>query len=451
MLYVMARDQRIRDNHALLSAQAKALELKLPLVVQFNLLPSSGVRAREHFEFMLTGLKEVIKDLKAHNIGVYLTKGKASQQITAAIEALKPACVYFDFSPLSGPRQMVKKVAAAVSVPCTVVDTHNIIPVWIVSNKREFAAHTLRGKIHKQLQNFLVEPPVLQKHPHRAAGLPNKLQLSDFSKAIPKIPACGISIQRRAGEAAAHRHLKQFLQRNLKDYALLRNDIAQDKQSGLSPYLHFGQMSSLRVALETLYHTDATPLLFTENRMAKAREQPNEVDGMNALFEEMIVRKELADNFCFYSPDYLSVAAADQWAKQTLHAHQSDPREHHYAGKQLEAAQTHDPAWNAAQQQLLQTGNIHGYMRMYWAKKLLEWTATPQEAIDVALYLNDHYSIDGGDPNGYVGILWSIIGIHDRPWTERPIFGKIRYMNYGGLKRKFDVEAYIKGWNTKPG
>jgi deoxyribodipyrimidine photo-lyase len=160
----------------------------------------------------------------------------------------------------------------------------------------------------------------------------------------------------------------------------------------------------------------------------------------------MIVRKELADNFCLYAPTYTDLSTALSWARTTLDIHRNDRRDYVYTRDQWESALTHDPAWNAAQRQLTRTGKIHGYMRMYWAKKILEWSATPEQALATCIYLNDHYSIDGGDPNGYVGILWSVAGLHDRPWTERTVFGKIRYMNYGGLQRKFDINTYIETW-----
>ena len=169
---------------------------------------------------------------------------------------------------------------------------------------------------------------------------------------------------------------------------------------------------------------------------------------MNALLEEMIVRKELADNFCWYADSYRDLTAGPDWAQKSLAEHAQDPREHIYTREQWEQAQTHDQSWNAAQNQLRKTGKIHGYMRMYWAKKMLEWSETPEKGLQDCIYLNDKYSIDGGDPNGYVGILWSFVGLHDRPWFERNVFGKIRYMNEGGLMRKYDVAKYQADWNN---
>jgi deoxyribodipyrimidine photo-lyase len=219
--------------------------------------------------------------------------------------------------------------------------------------------------------------------------------------------------------------LGQFIAERLPGYDTDRNDPNRSGQSGLSPYLHFGQISAQRVALE-VRKADARP-------EAKA-----------AFLEELIVRRELSDNFCFYNPAYDSFEGFHSWAKATLNAHREDRRQFLYSLRQLEAGGSHDPLWNAAQKEMVATGKMHGYLRMYWAKKVLEWTPSPEEAIAIAIYLNDRYSLDGRDPNGYAGIAWSIGGVHDRAWGERPVFGKIRYMSYEGCRRKFGVDRYIK-------
>lgn len=447
VLYVMSRDQRARDNHALYLAQQQALELKLPLIVAFNLLPRVGVRAREHYQFMLDGLEQVAHDLRQLGISFVMVSGDPVATLPQLCQQLQPAHVYFDFSPMFGVRKTQARIADVLNVPCSVVDTHNVIPAWVVSDKQEFAAHTIRRKIHKHLETYLVGPEQVQKHPYESSIKVESLSFEEARQIVSKVPACGITHGFEPGEHAAVAHLKSFIQNDLHNYANARNDIANDGQSGLSPYLHFGQISSLRVAIEVLAVTNTVPLLFQEPRMASAGDGPRAEDGMNALFEEMIVRKELADNFCMYVEDASSVYAAPNWAKETLGAHAHDLREHMYNLEELESAKTHDDIWNAAQLQLTKTGKMHGYMRMYWAKKILEWTPDAQTAINYAVYLNDHYSLDGGDPNGYVGILWSMAGLHDRPWLERPIFGKVRYMNAAGLQRKFDADAYIAKWN----
>jgi deoxyribodipyrimidine photo-lyase len=215
------------------------------------------------------------------------------------------------------------------------------------------------------------------------------------------------------------------LDSKLIHYDDTRNDPTQDGQSNLSPYLHFGQLSAQRVALEVRMH----PVPDAEKE---------------AFLEELLVRRELSDNFCFYNPSYDSVAGFPEWAQKTLKAHRSDPREYRYSAEELEQGLTHDSLWNAAQMEMVRRGKMHGYMRMYWAKKILEWSQSPDEALNIATYLNDKYELDGRDPNGYTGIAWSIGGVHDRAWQERPIFGKIRYMSHRGAQRKFDVQAYVK-------
>jgi deoxyribodipyrimidine photo-lyase len=162
------------------------------------------------------------------------------------------------------------------------------------------------------------------------------------------------------------------------------------------------------------------------------------------FLEELVVRRELSDNFCFYNSNYDNFRGFPEWARKTLDIHRGDAREYHYTAEQLECAETHDDLWNAAQTEMVKRGKMHGYMRMYWAKKILEWTESPEMAMEVAVYLNDRYELDGRDPNGYAGIAWSIGGVHDRAWNERPVFGKIRYMSYNGCKTKFNVKEYLK-------
>jgi deoxyribodipyrimidine photo-lyase len=324
--------------------------------------------------------------------------------------------------------------------------------VWVLSDKREVGAYTIRPKIHKRLAEFLVEPERVVTHPHQWPGRVQTLEeLSAHIQAVvATIPENGTVVQWLSGERAAYRHLEEFIANKLECYAVDRNDPASGSQSDLSPYLHFGHISSLRVALrlrEVLLERGADLHFLSSPKMPKPEDAETSLQhGVDALIEEMIVRKELADNYCYYNPHYDSLEAAPAWARDSLDKHRGDAREFLYSKEQLEEGSTHDPAWNAAQRQLRKTGKIHGYMRMYWAKKVLEWTESPEQAIVYLIYLNDHYSIDGGDPNGYAGILWSVAGVHDRPWQERSVFGVIRYMNYAGLKRKFDIQAYEKLW-----
>eukprot|EP00912_Choanoflagellata_sp_UC4_P000007 UC4_evm1s7 len=231
------------------------------------------------------------------------------------------------------------------------------------------------------------------------------------------------------GPRAGLKELNNFMTSRFKLFANARNDPNRNALSNLSPWLHFGQISAQRCAL-----------------VAKHKGKSHS-ESVKSFIEELVVRRELSENFCYYEDNYDNIDCAKDWARSSLDLHTSDKREYVYSVKKFEHARTHDPLWNAAQNQLLITGKIHGFMRMYWAKKILEWSDTPSNALSCAIYLNDKYSLDGRDPNGYVGCAWSILGIHDMGWTERPIFGKIRFMNYNGCKRKFDVQKYERSWN----
>ena len=445
VVYVMSRDQRVQDNHALLAAQTMAIEQNKALYVLF-ILKYLNNRSREHYLFMLDGLKEVSDNLTNLNIPFVLRAGEPEQEVLSFSKQINAGALFFDFSPLHGPRTLIKTVAKSFNGTVTVVDTHNTVPAWAISNKQEYAAYTMRSKVHQQLSKYLISPPKVLIQNKDVKQLQSH-SFKDVKDYINKIPACGIVVQQKPGEKEAHKQLNSFLNNKLLNYAKERNDISIDNQTGLSPYLHFGQISSLRVALNVIDYVNQPPLLLKMPKLAESSGKPSLYDGMNALLEELIVRKELADNFCFYGQSYTTLDSVPDWAKNTLSAHSQDPREYIYNKKQWERATTHDPIWNAAQAELTKTGKMHGYMRMYWAKKILEWSASPINALNTAIYLNDKYSIDGGDPNGYVGILWSIAGLHDRPWFERPVFGKIRYMNNAGLRRKFDVDAYVKRVN----
>lgn len=435
VLYIMSRDMRLHDNFALQVAQEQALRLEVPLAVAFVLYPRSGRRAREHYRFMLDGLKEVESGLAAKGVPFMLMLGKGEERIKGLLHHLKPQSVVFDFSPLRGPLKLHRAIASLADCPVVEVDTHNVVPVWKASDHQEIAARTLRPKINRLVPDYLEEARPLSEHPHAWPGTVKTIaDLSDMiEEQLAGVPENGSDTSRfRPGEKAARQAMKDFLQHRLKGYASQRNDPSQDGQSELNPYFHYGQLSVATVVREI--------------EQLDGRSGPSAEDA-DAFIEEAVVRKELSDNFCLYNDGYDKLSGAPEWARNTLEKHKSDARDFTYSRAQFEAAETHDEAWNAAQRQLVRSGKIHGYMRMYWAKKVLEWSNTPQGALETLLYLNDFYHIDGGDPNGYVGILWSIAGLHDRPWQERPVYGTVRSMVYNGLKRKFDIEAYIREWS----
>ena len=425
VVYWMSRDQRVNDNWALLFAQELALERKVSLGVVFCLAPSFLNATLRQYGFMLKGLRAVENRLAELNIPFFLLIGPPEQKLPAFLAKHQTGELVTDFDPLRLKRQWKKEVAALVNSIIYEVDARNIVPCWEASNKKEYAAYTLRPKIHRILPEFLKDFPLAQKHPF---PWPKKVKKTNWDEA-----ETSLKIDRSVpevdwlvpGEKAAAATLDDFLTRKLSAYASRRNDPTEDGVSNFSPYLHFGQISAQRVALE----------------VQKKKVSKESKDG---FLEELIVRRELSDNFCFYNQDYDRFAGFPEWAQKTLNEHRGDQREYLYSLEQFEAGKTHDDLWNAAQMEMVHRGKMHGYLRMYWAKKILEWTASPEEVLEVAILLNDKYELDGRDTNGYVGIAWSVGGVHDRAWKERPILGKIRYMSYGGCKRKFKVKTYIE-------
>lgn len=431
VLYVMSRDQRVHDNHALQYAQSIALKQRVPMAVVFCLKPNIKNRSKEQYSWMIDGLTQVEDNLKNLHIPFMMLVGKPLDTLTGLMHHTSPGAVIFDMSPLRGPRKLQHSIADAAPCPVYVVDTHNVVPVWHVSHKQEYAARTIRSKVQRLMPEYLEEATAMTKHPYAWPGVVKDIkQLSPIIKDVLKsIPHSGQKISYISGERAAKERLDAFIKNKLRGYAINRNDPAKDGQSNLSPYLHFGQLSKLKITLE----------------IYSAISADNSLQEDGAVFmEELNVRSSLSDNFCYYNDSYDSLTGAADWAQKTLQDHSKDPREFVYTLSQFESASTHDEAWNAAQLQLTRTGKMHGYMRMYWAKKVLEWSASPGEAHKTLIRLNDFYSLDGNDPNGYVGILWSIAGLHDRPWFSRPVYGTIRYMNYNGLKRKFKIDTYIE-------
>jgi deoxyribodipyrimidine photo-lyase len=426
VVYWLSRDQRTKDNWALLAAQELALSRKAPVIVVFTLANSFLGATYRQYSFMLDGLKELEESLASKNIPFVILVGDPVELVAKFIKREKVGTLINDFSPLKISRTWKRQVASKVGCAFFEVDAHNIVPVWLASPKQEFGAYTIRPKIKKLLPEFLISFPSLKKHPY-SINLKINNEYKKIIKALNIDYGVGKVDAFLSGEKEAHKAMKKFLEKRLVGYNLNRNNPVINAQSKLSPYLHFGQLSAQALALE----------------VQKAKSPP---EDREAFLEELIIRRELADNFCLYNQNYDHPEAFPDWAKKSIKKHAGDRREYLYNLKELELAKTHDNLWNAAQQEMLKTGKMHGYMRMYWAKKILEWTSDVETAMEIAIYLNDKYELDGRDPNGYAGIAWSIGGIHDRAWFERPIFGQIRYMNENGCRRKFKVDEYIKLW-----
>jgi deoxyribodipyrimidine photo-lyase len=454
VVYIMSREQRVFDNYAMLMLTQHAKNKHLTPIVLFNLYPDIRNRHAEQLFWMIENLKEVESQLSDLGIKFCLkmldVTSNKSNQIVEILREFSPDSVYMDFNSLKGPRLINKNISNKLGVPCFEVDSRNIIPLWIASDKEEYQAATFRPKVYRIIHHFL--------HDDFKQGYPvfkhveNKTDWIDVRKFVLKYYPTFHQSLPSSGSTHARVILSDFLNSRLLYYAQKRNDPNEQYQSGLSPYLHFGQISSLRVTLETIKFLEVNGITvdFNPDRNMAARSSgayPTLKLSAEAFLEELIVRRELSENFCYYNQNYDNVMCAWNWARENIENHKNDIREYIYNFDDLKSAKTHDEAWNAAQKQMMKIGKMHGYMRMYWAKKILEWTPNVEVAIDFAIKLNDFFELDGADPNGYAGIMWSLVGIHDRTWFERPIFGKLRYMNYEGLKRKFDVEKYISDWS----
>ena len=411
VVYWMNRDVRVEDNWALLYARDLAMELKTGLLVVICVNRKSAYSNSRQRQLQKSVLAEIEKKLTALNISFWVSEKSPAVILPEIIKQIKASSLVIEFFPLKPVNLEVRKIMSKTNLSVFEVDAHNIVPCREVSEKQEYAARTIRPKLMKKLNTWLTDFPKLKKLP---------------TKIIADLPIYNYERKRTAMSAygQADKLLRKFIETKIYNYDSDRNDPTLDGQSGLSPYLHSGIISAQRVVLESA-----------------ARVEPN--DNLDKFLDEIIVRRELSDNFCYYNSDYENFNGFPDWAKQTLNDHRMDSREYVYNRDQFERAETHDDLWNAAQTEMIVGGKMHGYMRMYWAKKILEWTESPEQAQAIAIYLNDRYSLDGNDPNGFAGIAWSIGGVHDRPWTERPIFGKIRYMNYNGCRRKFNVAGYV--------
>eukprot|EP00617_Octactis_speculum_P012954 CAMPEP_0185781614 /NCGR_PEP_ID=MMETSP1174-20130828/102985_1 /TAXON_ID=35687 /ORGANISM="Dictyocha speculum, Strain CCMP1381" /LENGTH=538 /DNA_ID=CAMNT_0028471663 /DNA_START=92 /DNA_END=1708 /DNA_ORIENTATION=- len=447
VLYWMSRDQRAEDNWALLFARETARQQNLPLVVAFNLVPRFLGATLRHFDFMLQGLAETDRALDAKGVPLYLLRGEDPAASIAAFAKQEGAAVVFtDMAPLRLPMKWAWDVAQQLDqddIPLVQVDAHNIVPVWVTSEKQEVGARTIRKKVHTHLPRYLANiPPPLA--PNDMEFIPTyqssrmisevddgaKRRSTDWGNVLTSMEGLDTSVGpvgwASPGAAAASSQLRLFCESRLSRFADKRNDpCCLDAISDLSPWLHFGQLSAQRAVIEV-----------------KKRGRSHSA-AVASYVEEAVVRRELSENFCWYNAQYDSMDGAAEWARASLELHASDPREYIYDEHALESGCTHDDLWNAAQLQLTETGKMHGFLRMYWAKKILEWTPSPQEALRMAIYLNDRYELDGRDPNGYVGCMWSICGVHDMGWKEREVFGKIRFMNYKGCLRKFPVFEFV--------
>ncbi len=419
ILYWMQSSQRLEYNHALFHAIKLANRLEKPLLVAFCVTkyPEANLR---HYRFMFEGILEVQEQLQQLGTGVSF---KLKNPVNHVSELSNDASILLlDKGYLRQEKEWYVDLLRNISIPAIQVESNVIIPVEETSNKDEYAARTFRGKVNAKIEAYLkpIENPELNNAYHGEEAEINMRDLRELK--IEKTPG---ESSLTGGYYQAKRLLEDFIANKLDSYQEMKNDPTLDNISNLSPYLHFGQISPVEISLKV-----------------KESNSP----GIDAYLEELIVRRELAVNFVHYNPNYENIKCLPDWCTKTLNEHRKDLREYTYSSVELEKSETHDSYWNAAQNEMVKTGKMHGYMRMYWGKKIIEWTRTPEEAYQTMLYLNNKYELDGRDPNGYTGVAWCF-GKHDRPWKERPIFGKIRYMNEKGLERKYKISKYVERWD----
>ncbi len=423
VVYWMQRAQRVEYNHALEYAVERANELDKTLLVFLGITDEFKDANLRHYRFMLEGLKETKDQLEERGIKLVIKHEHPRDGVVKLEE--KASLVVVDKAYLDFLREWRDEVADELNIPLIEVETDLIVPVEEASSKEEYAARTIRPKIEdvldkymkeveeRELVNFSLE---LDFDTFEIDNLEADLSKLDIDESVKAVESY------KGGTSEAKKHLEEFLEHKLGGYGEYSNDPAKDYLSNISPYLHFGQISPLYVALKV-----------------KEKGGP----GVDEYLEQLIIRRELAYNFVYYSDDYRSLACVPDWAQETLEKHSEDEREYVYSREEFENAETHDEYWNAAQEEMVKTGKMHGYMRMYWGKKILEWSQTPEEAFETALYLNNKYELDGRDPNGFAGVAWCF-GKHDQGWKEREVYGKVRYMNANGLERKFEIERYVK-------
>lgn len=424
VVYWMQSSQRTEYNHALEYAIQEANSLKKPLIVYFGVTDCFPEANERHYHFMLEGLKEVKSELANRNIKMLIRK--VSPEVGALEISSLAALMIVDRGYLSIERQWRDFLAQNAVCPVMQVETNVIVPVESASIKEEYSAATFRTKINKKLDSFIFPlNETTVNLPSTDLEIPFvEFDVDDIESAVAqlKIDKTVRPVNLfKGGTSQAKKLLEDFISKKLPLYSRYRNEPGLDYSSNISPYLHFGQISPLYIF----------------RRLADV----NQEDKKDFL-EELIVRRELSMNFAFYNHRYDSYEAIPSWARSTLEIHTTDAREYSYTLEELEHANTHDLYWNAAQKEMLLTGKMHGYMRMYWGKKILEWSITPEDAFKKAIYLNNKYCLDGRDPNSFAGVAWCF-GKHDRPWKERKIFGTVRYMNSKGLDRKFDMSKYL--------
>jgi len=427
VLYWMQQSQRAEWNHALEFAVEQANRLGQPLLVAFGLIPDYPEANLRHYAFMLEGLKETQAALHERGIKMLVRLGNPPDVASGLGE--DASLIVCDRGYLGHQKQWRQKVAKSAQCKVIQVESDVVVPVDAASSKTEYAARTIRPKINRLLPDYLALVESIRPIQSSLDMDVDGIDLSDSKEVVKRLEVArevgSVSELFKGGTSEAKRRFQDFLNTSLESYDANSNQPQTDDISHISMYLHFGQVSPLWLADEVV----------------NCKTAPQ--SAKDAFLEQLIVRRELAMNFVNFTPNYDTFDCLPDWARKTLAKHSRDPREAIYDVERLDAAQTHDTYWNAAMTEMKVTGFMHNYMRMYWGKKILEWSETPRQAFDTALHLNNKYFLDGRDANSFTGVAW-LFGMHDRPWKERPIFGMVRYMSASGLKRKCDIAGYVE-------
>jgi deoxyribodipyrimidine photo-lyase len=430
IVYWMQRAMRIADNPALELAIEAGNRLSLPVVVFFSVIPNYPNANLRHYHFLQQALVDCQAEAAERGVG-FVVRVHPDNSLEAFLEEAQAALVVGDENPCREPERWRQVLAKRLKIPYFTVDADVVVPSRIF-NRSFVLLHHFRPHLKRELDRFLVPSP--NTRPMFEWKDSSKLRRAaldrDLTAGFKNLDRTVGSVDTfNGGERAARKRLDDFIKNDLRDYEIQRNHPETRGTSRLSPYLHFGNISPVTIALAV--------------RQA-ARDGLATPETIEKFLDQLIGWRELAVLFVRHEPNYDTWECAAPWARKTLLEHAADPRPHRYIYEQLDRAETADELWNAAQREMVRTGWMHNFMRMYWAKKILEWAPSPEHAFTWAVQLNDRYQLDGRDPNGYAGIAWAIVGRHDRPWFNRPIFGLVRSMTEASTRKKFDAALYIR-------
>ena len=430
VVYWMQRAMRIVDNLALDVAIEAANLLGLPVVVFFSVIPNYPNANLRHYHFMAQGLRDVAVDAASRGVGFVLRR-PPDNSLDAFLEEVNAALLVGDENPCREPERWRQVLARRLRLPFWTVDADVVVPSRVFD--RSFVLmHHFRPRLKAALPKYLLAPlKIAPLHPWSPwKALPSLSVSADITAGFTKLDrSVGPVDSFTGGTHAALKRLRAFVRDDLAAYDETRNHPETRGTSRLSPYLHFGNIGPLTIALAVKQAVAA----------GKATPETGE-----RFLEQLIGWRELSVLFVRHEPNYDNWECAAPWARKSLVEHAGDPRPYRYSLRQLARGETADELWNAAQLQMVQTGWMHNYMRMYWGKKILEWAPDPARAFEWAVELNDRYELDGRDPNGYAGIAWAIVGRHDRPWFNRPVFGLVRSMTAASTAKKFNAALYIR-------